>query len=168
MSEDTRTLVLVHLGMANTPVGPHRPGTYVCGYVNGTQEEADGYLNTCKKMKTNALIRNAFLVQIGIEFEPQVQRDSDGRPVRGQDGQLISTGHMGIKQGFALLPLTNMDATNGSDYSVEAIYWIFPKGSMVQDLESQMKITADNLLHSRTGITTHPAGLPQGMRPPRA
>jgi hypothetical protein len=164
-NENTRTLVLVHLGMNQTPVAPHRPGTYVCGYVAGDQTAAEDYLNTCKGEKINALVHNAFLVQIGIEFMPALELDPQGRPVRGPDGKpVIREGQMDVRQGFALMPLTKMDATNGCDYSVEAISWIYPRGTMIQDLESQMEATRNNLLHSRTGITTHPAGMPAGLR----
>lgn len=163
--EDTRTLVLVHLPMNQTPVAPHRPGGYVCGYVEGNQEAAEVYLNTCKQDKINALIRNAFLVQLGIEFVPGIELDPQGRPVRGPDGRPVQKdGAMDVRQGFALLPLTKMDAVNGCDYSVEAISWIYPKGTMIQDLESQIEATRNNLLHSRTGITTHSAGLPANLR----
>ena len=162
MSEDIRTLVLVHLSMNQTPVAPHRPGTFVVGYLDGDQDAAEDYLNTCKVEKRNALIKNAWLAQIGIEFMPTVELDPEGRPVRGPDGRpVIREGQMDVRQGFALLPLTKMDATNGSDWSIEAIYWVYPKGSMIQDLESHITITRDNLLHSRTGLTTHSAGIPR-------
>lgn len=163
--EDVRTLVLVHLSMHQTPIAPHRPGTYVCGYVDGDQKATEEYLNACKKDKINALIHNAFLVQVGIEFVPGIEVDPEGRPVRGPDGKPVrKDGSMDVRQGFALLPLTKMDAVNGCDYSVEAVGWIYPKGTMIQDLESQIEATRNNLLHSRTGITTHSAGMPAGLK----
>jgi hypothetical protein len=165
MSDDTRTLVLISLPMGQTPVAPHRPGTYVLGYVPGDQKAAHAYLNECKAQKGNAMIENAYMVQIGVEFEPEIEMDPQGRPVRGPDGGPIKTGNMGITQGFALMPLTNMDAVNGCDYGVEALHWVFPKGTMIQDLEAQMEHASSKLLHARTGMTQH-RNVPQGMTPP--
>jgi hypothetical protein len=150
--------------MSVTPIAPHRPGTFVLGYLTGDQEEANNYLNTCKVEKINATVQNAFLVHVGIEFEPEFERDPQGRPVRGPDGQPVLTGQMGVNQGFAMLPLTKMDAVNGCDYCLEVINWVFPKGTMIQDLEAQLTEVRDQLLHSRTGITTHSAGLPDNMK----
>ena len=165
MPDDNRTLVLVHLAMAQTPIAPHRPGTYVCGYVEGNQNHVEEYLNSCKVAKKNALICNAFLIQLGIEFSPALEMGPDGKPLRGPDGKpVMREGVLDIRQGFAMMPLTKMDAMNGCDWSVEAVNWVYPKGSMIQDLESHMENTRNNLLHSRTGLTTHSAGLPSGLR----
>lgn len=162
--EKIETLVLIHVPAAQTPIAPHRPGTFVVGYLEGSQVDAHEYLNACKAEKSNVMVRNAFLIQIGIEFEPEFQRGPEGRPLPGPDGQPLRTGKVGINQGFALFPLSAMDAVNGCDYGVDPIYWVFPKGSMVQDLEAQMAAAADTLVHKRSGITTHP-NLPQGIRP---
>jgi len=167
MTDDNRTLVLMALPMSATPVGPHRPGTFVVGYVNGEKDLANEYLNACKSEKINVLIQNAFLCQIGIEFEPELELDPNGNPVRGPDGKPVLTGNMGINQGFSMFPLTNMDATNGCDYGLEATYWIFPKGSMLQDFEQHFQVMSERLLNARTGMTTHP-NLPPGMKPPQA
>jgi len=65
----------------------------------------------------------------------------------------VRTGKMGVKQAFALMPLTNMDAVNGSDYGVEVVHWVFPKGTMIQDLESQMETTGERQMERRSGLS---------------
>lgn len=165
--DNERTLVLVALSMNYSPVAPHRPGTYVVGWLEGDQEKADSYLNACKSERINALLKNAFMVQIGIEFEPEYERDAQGRPVKGPDGRPVPTGNMGVNQGFSMFPLTLMDHANGNDYSLEATYWIFPKGTMLQDFETQFDVLRDRLVSSRSGVTTH-RNIPDGTAPPQA
>lgn len=167
MSEDTRTLVLVSLPMAQTPIAPHRPGTYVVGYIPGDQTEANDYLNKNKVNKTNAIVQNAFLALTGIEFEPRFAVDPHGNPILGPNGEPQKTGRMGVMHGFTILPLTRMDAANGCDYGVEVEHqhWIFPKGSMIQDLETNIRMASDNLVETRSGLTRHP-NVPSGFGPP--
>ncbi len=165
--DDERTLVLMALHINQTPVAPHRPGTYVVGWVDGNQDTAQDHINTCKSERINVVVKNAFLVQIGVEFEPEFEKDPQGRPVKGPDGRPVPTGNMGVNQGFSMFPLTLMDPANGNDYSLEATYWIFPKGTMLQDLETQFGVMRDRMVSARSGVTTH-TDLPQGMKPPQA
>ncbi|NIT79691.1 MAG: hypothetical protein GWN58_33585 [Anaerolineae bacterium] len=165
--DNERTLVLVALNMNYSPVAPHRPGTYIVGWLDGNESDAHDHLNTCKHEQINVLIQNAFMVQIGIEFEPEFERDAQGRPVRGPDGKPVPTGNMGVNQGFSMFPLTLMDHANGNGYGVEATHWIFPKGTMLQDFETQFDVMRDRLVSSRSGLTQH-TNLPPGMKPPQA
>jgi hypothetical protein len=167
MTEETKTLVLVALNMNYTPVAPHRPGTYVVGWLDGDEQKAHDHLNTCKHEQINVLIQNAFMVQVGIEFEPEFETDPQGRPVRGPDNKPVLTGNMGINQGFSMFPLTLMDAANGNGYGVEASHWIFPKGTMLQDFETQFSVLKDRLVSTRSGVTMH-TDLPPGAKPPQA
>lgn len=160
MQEENRTLVLVALDMTLTPVAPHRPGTFVVGYVDGDQKEANDYLNQCKKDQINGTVQNAWLIQTGIEFEPIYDRP----PIPGQPPPRVT--HMDIKQGFACFPLTKLDALNGSDFSLPLSYWVFPKGTMIQDIGAEIDKARENMATKRSGVTVHSAGLPPGLKPP--
>jgi len=160
LNTDTKTLVLLQLAVTSTPISPHRPGSFVVGYVDGDQMDADNYLNECKTTKRNALIQNAFLAQIGIDFVPTPVRDDQGQPVLDADGNPKTNPlHVEIAHGFAMMPLSNMDATTGCDWSAEASVWVFPKGSMIQDIEAQMAAIRNSLLQARSTLHTPTSGL---------
>jgi len=152
---------MASLDMTLTPVAPHRPGTFVVGYVNGDQDEANNHLNDCKRQGINALIADAYLVQAGIEFMPIY----DSPPVPGHPPPRVT--HMDLKQGFACFPLTKLDALTGSDISLPLSFWVFPKQTMVSSLEDEIAKVRTNMAEKRSNITVHSAGLPPGLKPPR-
>jgi hypothetical protein len=153
-----RTLVMIPMSKDHTPVEPHIPGTYVVGYIAGTESDVEETLNACAQAETNVRIENAYLVVLGITFAPMKANPHDERQFNPQ----LPMGHpaqpemkLALKHALSMMPLTQMDHSMGLTYSmpVKNMHWVYPKGSMIQDLESQMELTRKQLTESRSGVT---------------
>jgi len=61
---------------------------------------------------------------------------------------------LALKHGMSIFPLTQMDSTAGLTYSmpVRDMHWVYPQGSMIQDLEAQMEACRRTLSEGRSGI----------------
>jgi hypothetical protein len=156
--DDDRTLVMIPMNKDQTPVEPHIPGTYVMGYVEGSEKEAEAYLSEASAAGRNVKVENAYLVVLGVTFSPVKANPQDERPFNPQ----LPMGHpsqpemkLALKHALSVMPLTQMDHSMGLTYSmpVKDMHWVYPKGSMVQDMESQMEMTRKQLTESRSGLT---------------
>lgn len=152
-----RTLVMVSLPVESNPVEPHRPGTFVLGYIQGDQKTAHDYLNAAKKEHNNALIENAWLMPVGISFVPQggpemEQGDPrDPRRMRPQKGPM----RLDVQHAAVVIPFTRMDNSAGVTWAVpitEKSVWVFPTGSMLIDLEAKIDHARNTLVENRSGL----------------
>lgn len=157
MDNENRTLVMIPMDKDQTPVEPHIPGTYVVGYIDGSEEEVEETLNACAQAETNARMENAWIMVLGMTFAPMKANPQDERQFNPQ----LPLNHpsqpemkMALKHALSVMPLTQMDHSTGLTYSmpVKNRHWVYPKGSMIQDLESQFEMTRRQLTEGRTGI----------------
>lgn len=135
MNEET--MVLIALSHEFSPVEPHRPGTYILGYLPGTRDNAHETLNRAKTTGTNILVYKAWLLQVGLAFVPESENSR----------------RLSINNAAFVLPLTRMDCSRGVTYGVPPTIWAFPEGTMQQDLEAEIEKVRTTLVHQRSGIT---------------
>lgn len=157
-----RTMVLVSLPVESNPVEPHRPGTFVVGYLAGDLKTAHGYLNSCKRERDNALVENSWLLPVGISFTPNSADDApdprdprrdprDPRQMRPQRGPI----RLDVQHAAVVIPFTRMDNSNGVTWAVpitEKTVWVFPTGTMLQDLEAKIDHARNTLVEARAGL----------------
>ena len=57
---------------------------------------------------------------------------------------------------MALCPFSPIDGAKGNKFSVPLnanTYWVYPEGTMIQDLENQMEFLTNQLIERRSGVT---------------
>ena len=191
---DTKTMVAIHLAYEFTPIQPHTPGSFVIGYYEGDREAAETYLNSCKINGENVLLDNAWLLAVGISFEPRVNPEmmagvqglaKIAEQVQEKNKQLAAAIMMNLKpiaqnmkagddkqqqvdlnHTHMLMPLTMLDPNNGLTYSVPPTYWFYPRGSMEAELGNQIDHMRTQLLNSRSSLAVAQS-MPDELKDPR-
>jgi hypothetical protein len=153
MDAETKTMVMIALPHHQSPMEPHTPGTYVLGYVDGDQDAANDYLNAHKQAKTNALVKNGFLIQTNVKLTPDPEGPQPNPQMPPNHPQQPKM-KLILVHGFLIFPLTQMDNQAGLTYSMDVdTHWVFPTGSMVQDMETQMENCGKSLVENRSSLT---------------